>query len=111
MIPISPLVRKKCEPPDVVNEVMGVDDDEEEVEEGRVPRTRKFPESMNIEELRAHCLTHIPYHPGCKCYVAGRKRDHKHPRRDTGQNQMQADPESAHGASICADYFSPRDKP
>ena len=34
VIPISPLVRKNREPPDVVNEVMGVDDDEEEVEEG-----------------------------------------------------------------------------
>ena len=66
---------------------------------------------MSAEELRAHSLTHIPYHPGCKCCVAGRKRDHKHPRRDTGQSKVQADTESAHGASICADYFFPRDKP
>ena len=89
----------------------GVDDDEEEVEEGRVPRTRKFPESMNTEELRAHSLTHIPYHPGCKCCAVGRKRDHQHPRRDTGQSKMHADLEAANGASICADYFFPRDKP
>jgi hypothetical protein len=111
VIPISPLVRKNPEPPDLCNEVMGVDDEEEEVEEGRVPRTRKFPESMSAEELRAHSLTHIPYHPGCKCCVAGRKRDHKHPRRDIGQSKMQADLEAANGASLCADYFFPRDKP
>ncbi len=90
---------------------MGVDDQEEEVEEGRVPKTRKFPDSMSLEELRAHSLTHIPYHPGCKCCVAGRKRDHKHPRRDIGQSKMHADLEAANGASICADYFFPKDKP
>jgi hypothetical protein len=66
---------------------------------------------MSSEELRIHSLTHIPYHPGCKCCVAGRKRDHKHPRRSTGQAQMQADLEEANGASICADYFFPRDHP
>ena len=92
-------------------EVMGVDDQEEEVEEGRVPKTRKFPDSMSLEELRVHSLTHIPYHPGCKCCVAGRTRDHKHPRRDIGQSKMHADLEAANGASICADYFFPKDKP
>ena len=40
--------------------------DDEEVEEGRAPRTRECPESLNPEALRAHSLTHIPYHPGCK---------------------------------------------
>ncbi len=107
VIPISPLVRKNPKPPDLCNEVMGADDEEEEVEEGRVPRTRKFPESMSVEELRAHSLTHIPYHPGCKCCVTGRKRDHKHPRRDIGQSKMQADLDAANGASLCADYFFP----
>ena len=58
-----------------------------------------------------HSLTHIPYHRGCKCCVAGRKRDHKHPRRSTGQARMQADLEAANGASICADYFFPRNRP
>ena len=48
------------------HEVMGVDDQEEEVEEGRVPKTRKFPDSMSLEELRAHSLTYIP---GGKGYV------------------------------------------
>ena len=90
---------------------MGVDEEEEEVEEGRVPRTRKFPDSMSVEELRAHSLTHIPFHPGCKCCVAGRKRDHQHPRRYIGESAMHADLEAANGASICADYFFPRDKP
>ena len=37
--------------------------DDEEVEEGRVPRSRKFPDSMSAEELRVHSLTHIPFHP------------------------------------------------
>ena len=64
VIPISPSVRKRCEPPEEKSDVMGFDEEEEEVEEGRVPRTRKFPDSMSIEELRAHSLTHIPYHPG-----------------------------------------------
>ena len=92
--------------------VTGVDpSEEEEVEEGRAPRTRKCPESMSSEDLRMHSLTHIPYHPGCKCCVAGRKRDHKHPRRHSGQARMQADLEAAQGASICADYFFPRDAP
>ena len=101
--PISPLVQRNTGPPDQENEVMGVDDQEEEVEEGRVAKTRKFPDSMSPDELRAHSLTHIPYHPGCKCCVAGRKRDYKHPRRDKGQNKMHADLEAANSASICAD--------
>ena len=92
--------------------VTGVDTQgDEEVEEGRAPRTRKCPDSMSAEDLRTHSLIHIPYHPGCKCCVAGRKRDHIHPRRPTGQARMQADLEAAHGASICADYFFPRDRP
>ena len=85
--------------------------EEEEVEEGRAPRTRKCPEGMNAEELRMHSLTHIPYHPGCKCCVAGRKRDHKHPRRPIGLANMQAELDKDNGASICADYFFPRDGP
>ena len=84
---------------------------EEEVEEGRVPRTRKFPGNMSPEELRQHSLTHIPYHPGCRCCVAGRKRDHKHPRRDRGPPQTHVYVEDANGSSISADYFFPRDKP
>lgn len=86
-------------------------EDEEEVEEGRVPRTRRFPGSLSAEELRVHSPTHIPDHPGCRCCVAGRKRDHKHPRRDPGHARMQADLEAANGASICADYFFPGGKP
>ena len=86
----------------------GVDD--EEVEEGRAPRTRECPEGMSPEALRIHSLTHIPYHPGCACCVAGRKRDHKHPRRASGIDKMQADLDTANGASLCADYLVfPRD--
>ncbi len=111
VIPISPWVRKQCEPPEVEEEVMGVDEQEEVVEEGSAPRTREFPGSLSPEELRVLSLTHIPYHPGCKCCVAGRKRDHQHPRRDNSHTRMHADLEAANGASICADYFFPRDKP
>ena len=134
MIPISPWVRKQCEPPEKRETLMGVDEcefpkplespivdaqeEEEEVEEGRVPKTRRCPGSLSVEELRVHSLTHIPYHPGCRCCVAGRKRDHQHPRRaapgvfvyetpraaqDTGHARMQADLEAANGASIYAD--------
>ena len=106
---------------------------------------------MSTEEVRVHSLTHMPYHPGCKCCVAARKRDHKHPRRDVGSAGVRAGDEphtgavvaarvggpigpvkgeqasadvatrvggpdvpaeaTATGASICADYFSPRDQP
>jgi hypothetical protein len=41
--------------------------------------------------------------------VAGRKRDHKHPRRAFDIDKMQADLDTANGASLCADYFFPRD--
>ena len=82
---------------------LATNSDDEKVEEGRVPRSRKFPDSMCVEELRVHSLTHIPFHPGCKCCVAGRKRDHKHSRRGDGQARMQADLEESNGASICAD--------
>ena len=60
MIPISPRLRKECEPPGMKEEFMQMNDSEDEVEEGRVPRTRKFLESMSVEELRAHSLIHIP---------------------------------------------------
>ena len=63
---------------------------------------------MSPEEYRVHSLTHIPYHPGCKCCVAGRKRDHAHHRFKMGVDRMQAELEEANGASICADYFFPR---
>ena len=63
---------------------------------------------MSLEALRIHSLTHIPYHPGCKCCVAGRKNDHKHSRRKTSKP---VDVETTSGASMCADYFFPRDRP
>lgn len=85
--------------------------EEEEVEEGRVPDTRKCPTGLNEEELRVHNLTHIPYHPGCKCCVAARKRDHKHPRREIVTTVAGAADEAPLGASICGDDFFPRDKP
>ena len=64
-----------------IPELLAVDESEEEVEEGRVPRTRKFPEGMSADELRTHSLTHIPYHPGCKHCVAGREGSPTSPTR------------------------------
>ena len=43
--------------------------------------------------------------------MAARKRDHKHPRREVGSVGIRAEDEATPGASICADYFFPRDKP
>ena len=63
---------------------------------------------MSSEALRIHSLTHIPYNPGCKCCVAARKRDHKHPRCKAGKPMGV---ETTSGASICANYFFPRDRP
>ena len=45
-------------------EVMAMSDDEEEVEQGRIPRTRKPPVGMTPAEMRTHSLTHIPF-PSC----------------------------------------------
>ena len=88
--------------------------EDEEVEEGRAPKTRECPASMTEEEFRVHSLTHIPYHPGCRCCVAARKRDYKHPRRSSGNvgtSSGGAEDEASLGASLCADYFFPRNKP
>ena len=35
-----------------------IHEEDEEVEEGRVPKSRKFPDSMNPEELRSSALPH-----------------------------------------------------
>ena len=90
---------------------VGEGEEEEQVEQARVPRTRKCPDGMSTEELRGHNLTHIPYHPGCECCVAGGQRDHKRPLRDSGHIRMQSDLDVASGSSICADCFFPLDKP
>ncbi len=62
---------------------------------------------MGSEALGLPSLTNIPEHPGCKCCVAARKRDHKHLRRKAGKP---VDVETTSGTSICADYFFPRDR-
>ena len=40
---------------------MAMNEDEEEVEQGRLPRTRKPPVGMTPAEMRTHSLTHIPF--------------------------------------------------
>ena len=73
--------------------VAAFDDDEaieDEVEHGRLARTRKPPVGMTPAEMSNHALTHIPFHPGCRSCVAGRKRDHQHIRR-SGLEKMQQD--------------------
>ena len=94
--------------------VMAVDEAEEDGSEGqdaRVPKTKKAPVGMSANEWQIHRLTHLPYNPACRCCVAGRKRDDQHRRREVGPLQAQADLDAEGGASICADYFFPRDAP
>ena len=78
------------------------DGDEEEVEQGRPAHTRKTPVGMTPIEMSNHALTHIPFHPGCRSCVAGRKRDHQHPRR-SGLDEMQRELDAAN-AHVSADY-------
>ena len=77
--------------------------DEDEVEQGRPAHTRKPPLGMTPAEMRNHALTHIPFHPGCRSCVAGRMRDHQHPRR-SGLQDMQDELDAAN-AHVSADYF------
>ena len=64
-------------------DLLGLSDDEE-VEQGRVPRSRHQPQGMTPEELKEHSLAHIPYHTGCICCVGARKRDRSHYRKENG---------------------------
>jgi hypothetical protein len=95
--------------------VMAVDDADEEEEqvgdEARVPKTKKSPVGMTTAEWHVHRLTHLPYNAACRCCVAGRKRDDQHRRFKVGSPQAQAELDAERGASICADYFFPRDAP
>ena len=90
-------------------DVMALGEDEEEVDQGRNPRTRLPPVGMTKEEMRHHSLTHILYNPACRCCVAGRRKDNHHHQR-SGLQQMQDDLESAN-AHVSADYFFPKDAP
>ena len=68
-------------------------------EEARLPRTKKAPVGMIQAEWQIHRLTHLPYNPACRCWVAGKKkRDDQHRRREVSQAALDAE-----GASICAD--------
>ena len=92
--------------------VVALDDnevDEDEVEQGRPAHTRKPPVGMTPAEMKTHALTHIPFHPGCRSCVAGRKRDHQHLRR-SGLEKMHQYLDAAN-ARISADYFSPKGAP
>ena len=108
VLPCSPAFLRVAEvdPPEMP---MMVAFDEDEVEQGRPVHTRKPPLGMTPAEMRNHALTHIPFHPGCRSCVAGRKRDHQHPRRSRVE-EMQHDLDAAN-AHISADYFFPKDAP
>ncbi len=85
---------------------MAMDDDEEEVEQGRHPHTRTPPVGMTPAVMRTHSLTHIPLafdvsHPACRSGVAGRIRDHQHPRRSG--LQIQQDEQDADNSHVSAD--------
>ena len=64
---------------------------------------------MTPTEMSNHALTHIPFHPGCRSCVAGRKRDHQHLRR-SGLEKTQQDLDAAN-AHNSAEYFFPKDAP
>ena len=88
---------------------MAMSENEEEVEQGRPPRTRKPPAGMTPQEMRTHSLTHIPFHPACRCCAAGIMRDQQHPRR-SGLQKMQDELDAAN-AHVSADYFFPKNAP
>jgi hypothetical protein len=92
-------------------ELMATGEDEVEDDLARLPKTKKVPVGMTAAEWKLHELTHRPYNPACRCCVAGRKRDDQHRRRDPGPLQAQAELDAENGASICADYFFPKDAP
>ena len=92
-------------------EVMATGEDDSEEDGARLPNTKKVPAGMTAAEWELHKLTHLPYNPACRCCVAGRKRDDQHRRRDKGTTPAQAELDAEGGASICADYFFPRDAP
>ena len=80
-------------------------------QDARVPKTKKAPIGKTEAEWKVHRLTHLPHNPGCRCCVAGRKRDDQHRRRAEDPMQAQAELDAENGASNCADYFFPRDAP
>ena len=82
--------------------MVAFDEDEEEVEQGRPAHTWKPLVGMTPAEMNN-------YAPGCRSCVAGRKRDHQHPRR-SGVEEMQQELDAAN-AHISADYFFPKDAP
>ena len=92
-------------------EVMETGEEDSEKDEARLPNTKKAPVGMTAAEWELHKLTHLPYNPACRCCVAGRKRDDQHRRRDKGPLQAQAELDAEGGASICAEYFFPKDAP
>ena len=79
------------------------EEEREEEQEARTPRTKKAPVGMTAAEWKTHRLTHLPYNPAGRCCVAGRKRDDQHRRRDVGPFQTQTEWDAESGASFCAD--------
>ena len=45
--------------------VMAVDEEGSEVQDARVPKTKKAPVGMTAAEWNFHRLTHLPYNPAC----------------------------------------------
>jgi len=87
--------------------MVAFDEDEEEVEQGRPAHTRKPLVGMTPAEMNNHALTHIPFHPGCRSCVAGRKRDHQHPRR-SGVEEMQRELDAAQNSTSALISSSPK---
>ena len=58
------------------------EEDEQETEEGRLPKAMTVPEGPSRREREVHELTHIPYRSWCEHCVKARARRRGHRRRD-----------------------------
>ena len=63
-------------------EVSSSGDDDDEVDEGRVPGSLTSPEGPSNQERETHNLTHIPFRSWCEHCVKGRARKRAHKRRN-----------------------------
>ena len=110
VLPCSPSTARVAEvdQPEMPD-MLALSGDEEEVDQGRNPRTREPPVGMTKEGMRTHSLTRIPYSPACRCCVAGRRKDNHHHQR-SGIQKMQDDLDSVN-AHVSADYIFPKDAP
>ena len=56
-----------------------------------------IPPDMTPAQWAKHAVSHLPYHPGCRCCVAARKWDHKHPRRKVVGSELREEEDGGAG--------------